>query len=73
MVSSLKDLAGTELRRDSKTPTQKSSIINSQFSTSLLSPQLSQPVVPQVPAKPPDKEQLTPRKPFTHAQFTNTQ
>ena len=72
-VSTLKDLDGTEPRRDSKTLTQKSFIINSQFSTSPLSLQLSQLVVLQVPAKPLDKEQLTLRKPFTHAQFTNTQ
>jgi len=73
MVFSLKDLAGTDQRRDLKTPTLRSSIINSQFSTSQLYQQLFQLVVLQVLAKLLDKRPSKLRKHFINAQFTNTQ
>jgi hypothetical protein len=73
MVFSLKDLAGTDQRRDLKTPTLRSSIINSQFSTYQPSQLPFQPVVLQEPVKLLDKKQSKLRRPFTNAQFTNTQ
>jgi len=73
MVFTLKDLAGTDQRRDLKNPTLRSSTINSQFSMFPLSQQLSHLVVLQELVKPQDKRLSKLRKLFTHAQFTNTQ
>jgi hypothetical protein len=73
MVFSLRDLAGTDQRRDLKTQILRSSIINSQFSTSQPSLLPSQLVVLQELAKLLDKKLSKLKRPFTNAQFTNIQ
>ena len=72
-VSSLKELDGTDQRKDLRTPTLRSFTINSQFFTFQLYPLPFQLVVLQVLVKPQDKEQLKLRKHFINAQFTSTQ
>jgi hypothetical protein len=73
MVFTLKDLAGTDQRRDLRTPTLRSFTINSQFSMSPPFPLLFQLVVLQELAKLLETRQLKLRNFSIHAQFTNIQ